>query len=95
MENQIVHPKLVSLLPSQISYEAYYQLQRRFGRLKKPNPVNKFKIAIETWEKILDLSIVPQNKVFFEIVPGRSPLVPIAYWMMGATKTITIDLNFT
>ncbi len=33
------------------------------------------------------------GKVFLEVGTGRVPLVPIAYWLMGAESTITIDLN--
>ena len=35
----------------------------------------------------------PSGKVFFEIGTGRTPLVPLAYWLMGAERIITIDLN--
>jgi hypothetical protein len=31
--------------------------------------------------------------VFFEVGTGRVPLVPLAFWLMGAEKTITVDLN--
>jgi hypothetical protein len=33
------------------------------------------------------------GKVFFEIGTGRVPDVPVAYWLMGAKETITVDLN--
>lgn len=35
----------------------------------------------------------PVGKVFFEVGTGWSPMVPIAYWLMGADRIITIDLN--
>jgi len=35
----------------------------------------------------------PSGKVFLEVGTGRVPLVPLAYWLMGAESTITIDLN--
>jgi SAM-dependent methyltransferase len=33
------------------------------------------------------------NKVFFEIGTGRVALEPLAYWLAGAEKIITVDLN--
>lgn len=35
----------------------------------------------------------PTRKTFFEVGTGRAPIVPLAFWLMGAKKTITIDLN--
>lgn len=31
--------------------------------------------------------------MFLEVGTGRVPLVPLAYWLIGAEKTITMDLN--
>jgi hypothetical protein len=35
----------------------------------------------------------PVDKVSFEVRTGRTPMVPLAFWLMGARSTITIDLN--
>jgi hypothetical protein len=35
----------------------------------------------------------PFNKTFFEVGTGRVPMTPLAYWLMGAKRVITIDLN--
>ncbi len=83
----------VSLLPSSASYAAYYWIQRRFGGLKQTNPISRLTAAIETWKQIQGQHYAPAGKVFFEVGTGRVPLVPLAYWLMGAEKTITIDLN--
>lgn len=84
---------VVSIFPSSASYEAYYLLQRHFGGLKKINPVSRLKAGIATWNFIKKNDYDPVGKVFFEIGTGRIPNVPMAYWLMGAEKTITIDLN--
>ena len=84
---------VVSLLPSSASYAAYYWMQRNFGGLKRPNPISRFTAAIETWKRIQGQGYTPTRKVFLEVGTGRVPLVPLAYWLMGAEKTITIDLN--
>jgi len=49
--------------------------------------------GIETWNRIKELGYDPSERVFLEVGTGRVPLVPLAYWLMGAKKTITIDLN--
>jgi SAM-dependent methyltransferase len=83
----------VSLLPSSASYAAYYWIQRRFGGLRRINPVSRLTAGIETWKRIEKQNLTPSGKVFLEIGTGRVPLVPLAYWLMGAEKTISIDLN--
>lgn len=83
----------ISLLPSAASYEAYYWVQRHFGGLRQVAPAKRFIAAIETWKRIQNQERSPTGKVFLEVGTGRAPLVPIAYWLMGAESTITIDLN--
>lgn len=83
----------VSLLPSSLSYSTYYWIQRHFGSLRRTNPIGKFIGAIKTCQRIHEQGQSPCKKVFLEIGTGRVPMVPIAYWLMGSEKTITIDLN--
>lgn len=83
----------IAALPSGISYATYYWLQRHFGGLRKHNPLSRLVAARETWSRIQSLGIDPMGKVFFEIGTGRVPDVPVAYWLMGAKETITVDLN--
>jgi len=82
----------LALLPSELSYEVYYHLQRKFGGLRQVKP-SRLNAAIETWKRIQKHDRTPSGKVFFEIGTGRVPLVPLSFWLMGAEKTITIDLN--
>lgn len=83
----------VALIPPAVSYPAYYWLQRNFGGLRKANPERKLEAAAETWKLLQELGHDPVNKVFLEVGTGRVPNVPISFWLMGAGKTITIDLN--
>jgi len=83
----------ISLLPSAASYEAYYWVQRHLGGLRWIDPTKKFIAAIETWKRIQNQERSPTGKIFLEVGTGRAPIVPIAYWLMGAKSTITIDLN--
>lgn len=95
-----MHWKIKSLLqngiakfPERASYEAYYQLQRRFGALRRVSPISRFTAGVETCKRIIDQSKPVVGRVFLEVGTGRAPLVPIAYWLMGASRTITVDLN--
>ncbi|SMN12505.1 hypothetical protein SPBRAN_1287 [uncultured Candidatus Thioglobus sp.] len=49
--------------------------------------------GIEIWKQIKEQGIEPSEKVFFEVGTGRVPLVSLAYWLMGADKIISMDLN--
>jgi hypothetical protein len=68
-------------------------MQKKFGELRCYSPVPGLAAGIETWNKIKEQGYEPAGKEFFEIGTGRVPLVPLAYWLMGAEKIITIDLN--
>lgn len=83
----------IAFLPSAISYEVYYQLQRKWGGLKNFNPLYGLKTAKQTWRHIIKCGYSPTNKVFFEVGTGRVPTMPIAFWLMGAKLTHTIDIN--
>lgn len=81
------------MLPDSKSLDADYWIQRHFGAFRRMNPTIRQKAAVETWSRIIGQGRDPRGKVFFEVGTGRAPNVPLAYWLMGAEKTITIDLN--
>ena len=83
----------VSLLPSDTSYAVYYWIQRHFGALRRTNPVSRLVAGVETWKRIVEIGQDPTDKIFFEIGTGRVPLTPVAYWLLGARGTISVDLN--
>lgn len=85
--------KALSLLPSSVSYAAYYRVQRRWGSLRRPDPTRGFEAGIMAWRRIARAGRDARDKVFFEIGTGWSPDAPLAYWLMGARETITLDLN--
>jgi hypothetical protein len=45
------------------------------------------------WQHIQSLGQDPTGRVFFEVGTGRAPVVPLALWLMGARRIITVDLN--
>ena len=84
---------IISLIPGRSSYEVYYWLQRIFGGLKTINPTSELIAAINLWGKIKELNYEPREKVFFEVGTGRTPILPLALWLMGAKRIITVDIN--
>jgi len=84
----------IALLPKTLSYELYFQIQRHFGRLKKPySPIHHFKVGVSIIENIQKYSYEIKDKTFFEVGTGRVPLLPVSFWLCGAGKIITFDLN--
>lgn len=84
---------IIHMLPPALSYETYYWVQRHLGRLKAISPVDCLSGGVRMWEGIQSLGQDPRGKVFFEVGTGRSPVMPIAFWLMGADRVISIDLN--
>jgi hypothetical protein len=90
--------KSLQILPARLSYEVYYYIQRYFGRLGSHyNPVNPpsggISEGVAVLKKIQNAGYSHAGKVFFEIGTGWTALVPLTYWLAGAEKTITVDLN--
>lgn len=83
----------VASLPSSLSYAMYYWMQRRFGGLRHLNPVNRIVAGVEICKRIVSHGKTPVGKVFFELGTGRRFNMPLALWLLGAEKVITVDLN--
>lgn len=85
--------KAISLIPGPLSYEVYYQFQRKLGGLKKIDPSSK----ISAGEKIVGLASKAdfslKGKRILEIGSGRSPILPLTLWLHGASSIVTVDLN--
>ncbi len=84
---------VIASLPEGMSHSIYYRMQRRLGGLRQINPTKRLEAGIKTWRTLLDAGEDPTGKVFFEIGTGRIVNVPLAFWLMGAGRTITVDLN--
>lgn len=84
---------VVAILPKRPSYSTYYWMQRTFGDLKRINVIEKLAGGKQTWEILKKNGYDPAGKVSLEVGTGRIPLIPLAFWLMGAKKIFTIDLN--
>lgn len=80
-------------LPSSLSYDVYYWMQRNFGGLRRMSAAGGLADGLEAWKRLGAAGFDPAGKVFFEVGTGRAPLVPLAFWLMGAKRTITVDLH--
>lgn len=83
----------VARLPSAFSYELYYRLQRHLGGLRRMDAVAGLADGLAAWKKLLAAGDEPAGGTFFEVGTGRAPLVPLAYWLLGARRIITMDLH--
>lgn len=82
-----------AVLPERPANKAYFWLQRRFGGWRHPDPSTRFQAAIEIWRHCLSQGLDPVGRSFLELGTGHAPNVPIALWLMGAGRVVTVDLN--
>jgi hypothetical protein len=68
-------------------------MQRLVGGLRSTVPDEHLIAGVETWRRIVEQRRNPRGALFFEVGTGRAPIVPLAYWLMGARRTITVDVN--
>ena len=82
--------KACALLP--LGEYVYKLGQKTFGRLKA-DPMSRIPAQIEIARWILDMGGKIERKTFFEVGTGHNPIVPIGFFLCGAEKVITVDLN--
>src|SRR3990172_5630409 len=74
----------VAALPSGLSYQVYYFLQRRFGGYREANPVKRFEGGIALVSRIRRHGGTVEGRTFLEVGTGHQINVPIALWLCGA-----------
>ncbi|MBA7493330.1 hypothetical protein ES702_03888 [subsurface metagenome] len=84
---------LIAKLPPSLSYKVYHFLQRKFGALQHLNPTSRLSAGITTLNHICGQGRNIDSKTFLEIGTGRRLCLPIALWLCGVSKIITVDLN--
>lgn len=84
---------LIAKLPANLSYKAYYFIQRKFGNLGNPDPMFWLTFAADSVALIHKQGKTTDDAVFFEVGTGRSVMFPVVWWLSGAKKIITVDLN--
>jgi SAM-dependent methyltransferase len=84
---------LIAVLPEGPSYALYYFIQRRFGRLAHPDPLEHLSYGTGIAQLLKEQGLVVMDKTFLEVGTGRRVGVPLALWLSGASRIITVDLN--
>lgn len=83
----------ISKLPADIGDWVYYEMQRNFGGLKNPNPISRVQAAEKIWHIAEKQNTKLLNKHILEIGGGRSLILPLTLWMMGAKRVVSVDIN--
>ncbi len=84
---------LAASLPSAVANAAYYYLQRHFGSLRRVTPIKHFENAIRLVELLQKTGVAVTGKTLFELGTGRTVNTPLAWYLCGAAKVVTVDLN--
>jgi len=84
---------LIARLPSNFSYATYYFFQRKFGGLRNANPTTRLAAGIKIARYIHRQGQIVDGKTFLEIGTGPKLGLPIALWLLGSSRIITVDLN--
>ena len=74
------------------SETAYRLMQRAFGRLSA-DPMARIPTQIRMAKRLSANGQSPEGKILFEVGTGNMPVVPIGFFLTGAAKIITVDLN--
>ena len=84
---------LIALLPSTLSYPAYYWVQRHFGSLRKVDPRNTFRKVVAAADRVTRAGGSLLDCTIIEIGTGRHLNASVGLWLLGAGKVTTVDRN--
>jgi SAM-dependent methyltransferase len=87
--------RCVAGLPGPAANVLYYGMQRYFGGLRASgvDPTSRLWIGFELCRQIEAQGRSPRGATFFEVGTGWRLNVPIACWLCGADRIVTVDLN--
>ncbi len=82
----------IAALPERLGEPFYYQLQRRLGALRRPDPFDRFEAGAKIARCVQRQNKTLQGQKVLEIGTGWRLNTPIALWLCGA-DIVTIDLR--
>jgi SAM-dependent methyltransferase len=85
--------KITALLPSDLSYSIAYALPRYAGRLRTLDPRPDLRGAVKLIGYIRSAGGQVEGSTFLEIGTGRRLNIPLALWLCGAQRILTVELN--
>jgi len=92
-QNKARLQNLVAGLPSWLSYSIHYFIQRNLGNLRHVNPVRDLATGKRIVSYIVEHGGSIESARFLEVGTGRRINIPIALWLCGAARIVSVDLN--
>jgi len=84
---------MVAKLPQRLSYKCYYWIQRKYGGLKAVNPMPYVTAALKLVQYAGNAGMSLDGCHMLEVGTGRRLNMPLVYWLAGAARVTTVDLN--
>ena len=84
---------LVATLPRGPGDRLYYSLQRNLGVLRDDNPRFALARGAAFLSHLESQDISAESKVFLEMGTGRRLALPMALWLGGAARVLSVDVN--
>ena len=85
--------RAVARLPRPLGDWLYYRLQRNCGSLREETPVKGLVAATEFSRVLRKAGRDLRGEKILEVGTGRRLLLPITFWLLGAQRTVTVDLH--
>ena len=82
----------MAYLPGRIGERVYYALQRTVGGLRDVDPENRFRAALEIAQRLEAHGRSLVDATVLELGTGWRLNVPLALWLLGAKRVVTVDL---
>ena len=84
---------LIAKLPSKLSYDTYYYVQRKFGGLKEAIPNLQLYGAVKIAEFIQDRGQTIQGKTFLEVELDDDSPCQLDYGYVGRKRLLPLTLT--
>jgi len=85
--------RAVANLPSSIGGRLYYALQRTVGGLRHVDPEDRFRAALEMTRRLEAQGCSLVGSTVLEVGTGWRLNVPLALWLLGAERVVTVDIH--
>jgi len=83
----------VARLPQPIGDRLYYAIQRTAGGLRRVDPEDRFRAALNIAVRLEANGCSLANATVLEVGTGWRLNIPLALWLLGAQRVVTVDLH--
>src|SRR5438876_10240259 len=84
---------ILARLPRSIREDAYYLIQRRFGAYRRHDPSEHLTAAVRFLSLARANRLEKRFDTIVEVGTGRSLTLPLTFWLAGASRILTVDVN--